>query len=399
MSNDSSNRPARRKVATRPAKPSRDFPLFSHANGRWCKKVRQRHHYFGKWADDPKGQRALEEWLEKKDDLLAGRTPRVGSDGLTVSDLVNRFLTFKQGMVASNELRQTTWDEYHGVCVVIVSQFGRNRLASDLASRDFESLRSAFAETVGPVRLSKLVQITRSVFKYGTDTGLLTDPPRFGPGFKRPSKSVLRRHRAQQGPKLFSAAEILQLIEAAGPTMRAMVLLGINAALGNSDVARLEFCHLNLTPDDGWGALDFTRGKTGIERRAVLWPETRQAIEAAIVVRKPPVDPKHSERVFTTVRGGIWEKETSDKPVSKEFAKLCKTVGIVRKGATFYCLRHTMRTVGDETRDFPALDLVMGHARDDMASIYRERIDDSRLRDVAGHLRQWLWPDSAEGEL
>jgi hypothetical protein len=32
----------------------------------------------------------------------------------------------------------------------------------------------------------------------------------------------------------------------------------------------------------------------------------------------------------------------------------------------------------------------MGHARDDMASHYRERISDERLKAVSDHVRQWL---------
>jgi hypothetical protein len=31
-----------------------------------------------------------------------------------------------------------------------------------------------------------------------------------------------------------------------------------------------------------------------------------------------------------------------------------------------------------------------------MSTHYREKIEDSRLRDVAEHVRDWLWPDSAE---
>src|SRR5262249_32671288 len=68
----------------RPKKPREDFPLFPHASGRWCKKVLGRAVYFGKVADDLKGERALNLWLEQRDDLLAGRTPRVAGDGLTV---------------------------------------------------------------------------------------------------------------------------------------------------------------------------------------------------------------------------------------------------------------------------------------------------------------------------
>lgn len=40
-------------------------------------------------------------------------------------------------------------------------------------------------------------------------------------------------------------------------------------------------------------------------------------------------------------------------------------------------------------------DAIMGHSRDDMASVYRERIGDDRLRAVAEHVRQWLWGKAA----
>ena len=393
-----SSTPRRSGKGVRPRKPRPDFPLFPHAAGYWAKKVRGKLIYFGKWSDDPTGQRALELWAEAKDDLLAGRVPRGNKDGLTVADLVNRFLSYKLARVESGELTQPTWNEYHATCGTVVQQFGRNRLVADLDSADFEALRSTFAKTVGPVRLGKLVQISRSVFKYAFDAGLIDQPVRYGPAFTRPSKSVLRRHRAEQGPKLFSPSEIVALLEAATPTMRAFVLLACNAALGNADCGRLEFRHLDLTQKDGWGMLDYPRGKTGIARRSALWPETCRAIEAAVAVRKPPADPAHSELVFTTVRGGPWEKATSDKPVSKEFAKLCKAVGIKRKGATFYALRHTARTVLDATGDFPAIDLLMGHAREDMASVYRETIADSRLRVIAEYLRGWLWPNADEAQ-
>jgi hypothetical protein len=49
--------------------------------------------YFGKVANDPKGETALNLWLDQNDELLAGRTPRSTPDGLTVRDLCNHFLT------------------------------------------------------------------------------------------------------------------------------------------------------------------------------------------------------------------------------------------------------------------------------------------------------------------
>jgi hypothetical protein len=56
-----------------------------------------------------------------------------------------------------------------------------------------------------------------------------------------------------------------------------------------------------------------------------------------------------------------------------------------------YGLRRTFETIGGESRDQVAVDVIMGHARGDMASVYRERISDERLRAVVEHVRQWLF--------
>ena len=44
---------------SRPGKPHPDFPLFPHATGRWAKTVRGRFCFFGKAADDPKGENVV----------------------------------------------------------------------------------------------------------------------------------------------------------------------------------------------------------------------------------------------------------------------------------------------------------------------------------------------------
>jgi integrase len=60
--------------------------------------------YFGKVENDPKGEAALNLWLDEKDQLLAGRTPRRTPDGLTVRDLCNHFLTVKDQQRDAGEL-------------------------------------------------------------------------------------------------------------------------------------------------------------------------------------------------------------------------------------------------------------------------------------------------------
>ncbi|MCA9248395.1 MAG: hypothetical protein KDA42_14815, partial [Planctomycetales bacterium] len=85
-------------------------------------------------------------------------------------------------------------------------------------------------------------------------------------------------------------------------------------------------------------------------------------------------------------------KDTHDNPIAKEFRKLLDAHDMHRPGLGFYALRHTFETIGGDSRDQVAVDHVMGHSRDDMASLYRERIDDNRLCDVAAHVHAWLFP-------
>lgn len=379
------------KAARKPAKPYPDFPLFPHATGRWAKKIRGKFHYFGPW-DDPEG--ALASYLDQKDDLHAGRTPRKAADGIIIRDLLNRFLTAKQSLVDAGEIAVRTFKDYHATCKRIGAAFGLRRLVEDLASDDFEQLRRKLAKRRGPVALGNEIQRIRVVFKYAYDAGLVDRPIRYGPTFKRPSKRVLRKARNAKGPKMFEAHQIRAMLAAAGVQLKAMISLGINCGFGNTDCATLPKKSVDLK--EGW--IDYTRPKTGIQRRCPLWPETVTALGTAIDNRPKPKDKANDGLVFITKYGKPWTKDTSDNPISKETRKVLKSLGIQRKGVNFYALRHTFETIGGESRDQIAVDEIMGHARDDMASVYRERIGDERLKAVVDHVRRWLFGD-AEGAL
>jgi integrase len=368
-------------------KPRPDFPLFPHATGRWAKKVRGKFVFFGKCADDPDGVAALNLWLDQKDDLLAGRTPREAKDGLTVRDLCNRFLTAKQQQRDAEEITPRTWSDYKLTTDRIIGQFGKTRLVTDLGSEDFEALRAAIAANWGPVALGNEIQRVRVVFKYAYDAGLIEHPMRFGPLFKRPSKKTMRIARAKRGAKMFEQPEITKLLAKARPQLKAMILLALNCGFGNNDCATLPLSAVDLKKR--W--INFPRPKTGVERRCPLWPETVAALKAVLAKRKTPKDKAHADLFFITKPGGSFAKGTCDNPVTKEFAKLAKELKLVRTGRGFYALRHTFRTMADGCRDFPAIDLIMGHADHSMADRYRERIDDERLEAVAKHVREWVF--------
>jgi integrase len=376
-------RSKRKSKSDKPDKPFADFPLFLHQTRRWAKKIRGKTYYFGAWADP---DAALQKYLDQKDDLFAGRTPRVGREGLTIRELANRFLTSKESLLKAGEIVQATFTDYHRTCARIVGAFGKDRLVSDLAVDDFEMLRGEMAEAWGPVRLGNEIQRIRVVFNYAYQNGLIDSPIRYGQGFKRPSRKTLRIERAKKGPRLFEAEEIRRMLDAATAPLKAMILLGVNCGFGNSDCANLPLSRLDL---DG-GFHNYARPKTGMKRRCPLWPETIEALRQVLAKRPKPLKDEHADLVFITQRGGTWAKDTSDNPVSKEMAKLLKALGIFGN-RNFYALRHTFETVGGDSRDQVAVDTVMGHSRDDMASIYRERISDDRLKAVAGHVHDWLF--------
>jgi integrase len=308
---------------------------------------------------------------------------------LTIQELVNEFLTSKDSLRESGEIGAVHFGDLKKTCGRLVKQFGLGRLVIDVAPRDFEKLRTVFTNQWSPVTVKNEMQRVRSVFKYGYEAGLIERPVRFGPGFRSPSQKTLRTARAKKGLRLFEAEQIHAMLRETGVQLRAMILLAINAGFGNTDVAKLPRAALDLKR--GW--LEFPRPKTGIERRCPLWPETVDAIHAAIKCRPEPKDSSDAGLLFLTIRGRSWAKESPDNPISKETAKLLKTLKIKRPGLSFYSLRHGFQTIGGEVKDREAVSVMMGHAPhvNDMAAVYRERISDERRLAVTNHIREWLF--------
>ncbi|MBP3958440.1 hypothetical protein J8F10_24595 [Gemmata sp. G18] len=149
-------------------------------------------------------------------------------------------------------------DDYKAACAIYIDHFGKNRIVADLGPDDFAELRATMAEKWGPVTLGNVIQRIRVAFKFASDNDPIDRPVRCGQAFKRPSRKVVRVDRAKKGPKLFAPAVIHQLLAVANKPMRAMILLGINGELGDSDCGRLPQSAVNL----GTGLIDFPRPET-----------------------------------------------------------------------------------------------------------------------------------------
>ena len=379
----------------RPAKPDPDFPLYAHKSGRWAKKIRGKTHFFGPWRD-PHG--ALRRYLTEKDDLQAGRKPRRVepgvTDALTIEQMVYHFLDAKKLNVESGEMEERTWKEYETFGDRLIRVFGANTVVESLVPADFKRLRADFQKThkslaslKGDIRKSKVFFNWAGPGANGQ--GLIDRLPRFGDAFKPPSQTALEREREEKGERVFTAKQIRDVLAAAGPRLKAMLLLGINCGYGNTDCTKLVIGKLDL--DRGWA--DFARTKNGIKRRNPLWPETVESLRAVLKARRLPNDSQYASRVFITKFGDPYRPVN----LSRELGNAMVRAGMGRDEVDFYDLRRTCASIGVQARDDDAVRTIMGHKRPsgDMLGVYnRLQVSDDRLRAVADHIRDWLFKDA-----
>ena len=227
------------------------------------------------------------------------------------------------------------------------------------------------------------------MFKLGYESGLFDKPPRFGPGFKKPAAKVIRLARAERGLRMFEKDELLALLAVADPITKAITLLGVNCGFGNADVGHLPLKAVDLK--GGW--ITYPRPKTGVDRRIPLWPETIEALRAVLAKRKAPENAEHKPLFFVSARGSTYQDDGRSYWIIENLRRALVKSKVMRPGLSYYALRHTFQTIGEGSRDLPAVRSVMGHApaANDMSSVYRERVDDERLRAVVDHVRGWLF--------
>lgn len=394
-----------------PAKPWPDFPLFPHASGRWAKKIRGNLAYFGRWGHKVGGtvepvadvrksaEDALSLYETQRDDLHRGLTPRVSTGQIDTRSLCNQFLAAKRAQVDAGEMKERTWFDYYRSAERLVDALGRTTPVDALRPEDFQKHRERLAAKLGPVPLSNEIQRVRTIFKWGYESRLLAQPMVYGPDFRKPTRATMRKARHAKGKRMLEAAELRTVLQFADVQARAWSLLAINCGFGNTDVAELPLAAVDL--DNAF--IDYPRPKTGIARRCPLWPETVDALRAALAERHEPKD-ADARGLFFVSRFGrrlVREELTTDaagKPkrynsdgVGLMFGRLLRDCGLKRPGVAFYSLRHAFSTVAEETRDFPAVERIMGHEQGgNIATMYREHVGDDRLRAVVEHVRAWL---------
>lgn len=361
------------------SKPYKTFPLTKNPNGQWSKKHKGDVYYFGVHANPDAALKRFElEWPE----ILAGRTHNRHSQSLTVLDAVNYFLGYSKDRFEHGDISSATYGDYLITCEKILDLLGRKSPVSRLTPADFVKMRLKVRASYSPSRTTKVISVTRMVFKHAVDYEYLDRLPRYGPDFKAAKRRDVRLHREASQKKLLTRDELAALISSANPQWRAIILLCANTGMGNSDIARVRTQHVRD------GLMTMARGKTGVSRSIPLWPETIDAIDY--------LKRKEGDLLFVSSRGTPLNRPNPKGGVIdltvEGFRRVAVAAGIHRKGMGMYWIRHTFQTIGDAAKDPPAVAAIMGHIDASMSAVYREEISRERLQAAVDHVRNWLLP-------
>lgn len=93
------------------------------------------------------------------------------------------------------------------------------------------------------------------------------------------------------------------------------------------------------------------------------------------------------QNLLTPTNDGVPQLGANIDRLTHQFNSHLKKLGLKHGGIGFYALRHTFRTIADETADQHAIFRIMGHALPGMSGVYVEQIRIERLRAAVDHIR------------
>jgi integrase len=382
------------------------FPLFKHSKG-WAKKIKDQS--TGKWKTFYFGQdkdAAAKRWNAEKDALYAGVTPKTRSGKPTLKELANVYLFAmreQQRITGKPGLRHIDLLEY--TIRRLMGFLSEDYVAEDLSPHDFAKIKLFLFEPIKRTKATRGKVYGRRVKQRCAETvagdvrrikAFLNwchkaehiPAPRYGGMFAAETEVAHTKQSIRKVRKDLRAKDITKMIDAARLAFKPVLWLGINAGLGNRDIAGMELQDFN----GKW--MDLPRLKTGGDRRFELWPETRTAIEEYLENR-PRAKKGHEHILFLTSHGHAWMRGEGHMDlvdsIGTTFTKLRKDCGIDR--GSFYDLRRTFATIASECLDTEAVRRVMGHvtAKSNMLGrTYVQHISDERLKAVSDHVRAWL---------
>ncbi len=370
-------------------------PWLHQSSGLWCVTRKGRRYYLGA-TEAEANQRATR---YQKSIAQGLRIPELGQDpdgdhdtAPTVKNVLLAFLAAQKRRVDSKDLTSRSLSQYARTCRDFGGFVGDDVWIAELTPDHFARFRSNVAGRRNLISTGNEVTRVKTIFKWAYENDIIEKPVRFGTDFKRPKKRDVRIHKTRRGAKTFTTTEIKMLLCEFGVHERAMCFLGINCGFGNTDCSELKLVgEVNFEA----GELCAIRHKTGEMRVATLWPETLEALKLSQWCRHEPKTEAAQDRFFVTFDGDVCVREDTSKAISNMVTQ--RTTAVLQRlklhepGKSFYWLRHTFRTIADETGDETAIKWVMGHCDDRIDKTYIHNAPRERIKRVTDHVRTWLF--------
>ena len=258
--------------ATKPEKPYAEYPLFAHASGQWCRKIKGKFYYFGKWEN---WEAALKTYREQVDYLQLGVEPPAVYT--TLGEVLNSYLSSKKDSLDIKDIDQRTYDDYVRTCD-IVARLGKHRPFESLNSADLSRLRTMLAkgtkgQLLSPISHKRRLTDARMVFYHANQQ--LGFNLRYLKSLAPPSKKKIRERTNAIGERMFEAAEIRTLLKEAEQPLKSLIYLGINCGFGPKDCVFMTADRFIL----GAKLHNFPRIKNGVCRECSLWQETVKSLQ------------------------------------------------------------------------------------------------------------------------
>lgn len=393
------------------------------AGGYWCATVGGRKRGLG--GDRDAAEERLDELLQAD---VEGRAPR---GPVTVADLYGEHVAHQHGRAEAGDIKPREFADVRRALDHFVAAVGEGALAAEVGPRQFTDYHRKLVATYGPDQVKKRVHAVRRMFEHAADLELVPHRANFGPEF-RPSgsrqlaKAKARGRTVDRTP--LRSRQVRELVRSADQPLRAMILLAVNCAFGNTDcgLLTLDKLHLRVERDaDGkvtraTGHHDFRRPKNPlVDRRCPLWRSTVLALDEWLSLREKllaePTKGRNGKTrrsrvaaadrrlVFLTRECRAFVRETvardangkiagvvTHDAISGRFAKLAAAAGVP---SGFYRLRHTAITLMDQVGggDVNACHRIRGHSLPGMSRVYVHRVESVRLRRVVRRMRARLF--------
>ena len=249
--------------------------------------------------------------------------------------------------------------------------------------------------SIGRVQANHYVSHVRMLLLWGIETHGIVHPPL---GSIRPFDAKAKvGHGRKQDRTPLTPRQIGSLLKACDPVDKAIVMLGLNCGLGNTDIATLQLADVDLEA----GTISNNRRKTDSARDFALWPETATCLKAYLKKHrgKHPRTEDIAKLFFIGHKGMpmVWDVVNDDgrikriDAVKNRWDRLCDRAGVdLPYGAGFYILRHTYATmIGQLSHDLREVQAAMGHLTIQQQQTYRHDMGE-KARSAQNKLRGYI---------